>query len=190
MAFIFYKQSTAEERLLCLCYPYRPLLEDYLSPKNPDVLFTTSFHCYKLLSRKSFAWDDLMDDLCSDVEIQSGNQEYLKSVADYQMTVLYDFDCNNMRIVFNILIMYYFAKVGLDYQISHKIHKMFEKHSVDCAKHVQAIYRCQTLHNAYIFTSIHLADGKFLQVLLRYGLQCLASSDEYEIARTTAEKFA
>lgn len=193
MAFIFYKRSTAQERLLCLSYPYRPLLEDYLSPDNPHVMFITSLYCYKSMvakPRKVFDWDEVIDDLRSDSQFETTNEKYFKSVTIALMTLLYEFDCDCMTTVFCIIVVYFYAKLGPGYQISAEADKIFEGHKECCEERRQALFRCQILHNAYIFNSIHLADRKFLQVLLRYGLQCLPSIDEYEIAKDTAEKFA
>lgn len=193
MALIFYKQSTAQERLSRLCYPYRPLLEDYFSPNNPDVIFTTYLYCYKSLteSRKKncFDWRDVIEDLHCDVEFETTNEKYFKSVANGLMTLLYEFDCDDMFVVYCIVIIYILAKLGRKYQGLLWAEKCCEECECFFEKR-EAIFRNQILHNAYIFNSIHLADGKFLQVLLRYGFQCLASSEEYEIAKATAEKFA
>ena len=201
MAFILYKRATDKERMLCLSYPYRPLIEDYFPPDDPEIDFLTSLNCYKCLSksRKYFEWDKLIEDMEEDEDAIT--EDNMNMSAGALFTVLYYFDCDDLNLVRLIIGLYFVSKMGRDVTMLHKEGREMRKiddtvdgkyRKCNSKAYLKGSHR-EILCNFYIYNSIHLADPKLLQVLLRYGLQSLSSKDDkerYEIAKITAQKFA
>lgn len=195
MALSFFQQPRDRDRLICLTYPYRPLLESYVYPRKVEIRFIAHLTCCKCISNsgKYFDYEKFTDYLGPPPDLgQLPNihelvyNTNLNFVANALLSILREFDCDSSSTAFIIMFLYYHIKCNLGSSAgsSHGQSKPEE------SEPLERVNWQQSRRNFYIFTSIQRSDVKFLQMLLRYGYECLASEDEYSSAMSTARNFA
>lgn len=191
MALSFYQKARDSDRLICLSYPYRPLLESYVCPKKVEVKFITFLNCYKSMtnSRKYFDYKKLRDyldmDECSNFEDLMFNKN-LNFASNALLSLLHDFDCDDNSTASLILALYFQMKCNIG-----PIHLESANNNNSSEEREPPPRREeQERRNIYIYRSIDSCDVKYLQIMLRYGYQCLASEDEYSMAMFISRRFA
>lgn len=190
MALSFFQKARDSDRLICLTYPYRPLLESYVCPKKEEILIITYLSCYKSVvnSWTYYDYEKLWDffHVRSNLEAIVFNKN-LKFVQNFFLSLLREFNCEDNEKVSMILGLYYHMKRNLGPLSLGSANKTSEEKEPSASENKRDE---QTLRSIYIYNSIDGSDVKYLQMMLRYGYQCLATEEEYSVAMATSRKFA
>ena len=177
MAFMFYKKSSEKERIRSLCYPYRPLLEDYFSGKFIQTEFATYMNCYKWFSksRRFLDWKRALLRKNSRYNFETiFNEVNLNFSAKILFDLLCDIDSSDMKVIVAILAMYVASKTGgmnSPYLKNRSVSaRSFSSRQIQ-AKEVKK-------YDFIVPVSIESANVRLLRLLLRYGFERLPASVE------------